>query len=500
MGIIKRQGIKNLLVNYVGVGIGFIATLFVYNLDRELYGFAQFLTSSAIFLIPFMTLGVVGLVLKYYPEFDLRFPDRSFIKSIYKLFALSSILFVALYFLLQEKFLALMRYLKIDRQGILEDHILLVVILTIILAANRIFILHCSNLRRIVIPEILSSLSFKIALPILVLLGYHGYVNKEETSWLIIIFYAVVCLFLAIYLARLGGFRGAAAKWREIAHTKRREIRSFTFYSALNSLSASFAFRLDMIMLSAMLGFTSNGAYALILFLTNVIDIPRRSLSKIISPVLSNAATAGDQSQIEDLYQKASINLLVPSTFLFILIWSCLPELDKIVSGDPIFWESRHIFLFLALGRLIDMLLSMNTEIITYSKYYRYNLLFIIILAICNFLLNYTLISRYEILGAALATFGAFVIYNLLKGTLLWRTMGILPFHRSTWALLGLTLLTMLTLMLIPRDWSIWVNVPLKVIICGLLYALPVLYFNLSQDINDMLRGVRSKIRTSWKR
>jgi len=402
VGIIKKQGFLHSLVNYVGVGISFISTLFIYNLDLELYGFAQFLTNTAAFLIPFMTFGVMGLILRYYPEFKDPTGKSNFIKFVARLMGLAFLAFLLIYVVGKEQFIAIMKYLRIDRMSILDDYLDYVVVLALMLAIVRMLSIHSSNLKRIVVPEILHNLGYKLTLPALVLLGYYGFIQKDQIVWLIIGFFALVAVLLFIYVNYLKGFEGKMLSWLTISSEKRQEIRSFTAFSAMNGLSASFAFRIDMIMLSAMLGFTSNGIYAILLFLTNIIDIPRKSLARILSPFLASASQSNDHGELGRLYKKASITLLVPGMLVFLIIYSALPELDKIVSGDPIFWDNRYLFICVAIGRLIDMLLSMNTEIITYSRYYKFNLLFVIILGVSNVMMNYWLINEFELLGSTL--------------------------------------------------------------------------------------------------
>ena len=494
---IRKQGIGHSIVNYLGVVVSFISTLFIYNLDIELYGFAQFLVNTANFLIPFMSLGVVGLVLKYYPEFKEQEGTTSFIKTILTLFFISTGFFVLAYIFLHSGFVDLMEYIRIDRKGILEPYFDYVVILAVILGVNRILTIHSSNLRKIIIPEVINNLGYKLVLPALILLGYYGYIRKDQLMAIILVYFIVIGLMLWFYLRRSDRFQGQLIKWKQLVASKKEEVKSFTFYSALNGIGASFAFRVDMIMLSAMLGFTSNGIYALLLFLSNVIDIPRKSLSKIVTPFLSTAAQEGDDEMTERLYQKASITLMVPSVFISILIYFLLPDLDKIVSGNPVFYENRYLFLFLALGRLVDMIFSNNTEIIRFSKYFKFNLPFIFVLAATNVTLNYFLINKYAVLGAALATFLAFLAYNLLKSGFLYLKMGISPFHRNTWVLVGLSLMNIMILYWIPVDWSIWISVPVKTLILTLFYLIPAYFLELSPDLNELIRNIVMKYRRS---
>lgn len=496
---IRKQALRHSIVNYVGVVVSFLSTLFIYNLDIELYGLVQFLTNTAFFFIPLMSLGVIGLILKFHPRYGIGFPEKSFLKTILLLYAFSSATFILFYCLFEDDFLALMQYIKLDRKGVLATYLPYVIILAIILGINRILTLHSSSLRKIVIPEVLNNLGYKLFLPIVILCGYMGWISSLQIPWILVSFFFVLGLGLFLYVRSLEGFNGRLWKWKDLDNDAQKEVRSFTLFSALNSIGGSFAFRVDMIMLSAMLGFASNGVYALLLFLSNVIDIPKKSLSKIITPILSTAAEENDVQEIEKIYQKTSITLLVPSVFITLLIWSLLPELDKIVSGNPIFYENRYLFILLAVGRLVNMLFSTNTEIIRFSPYFRYNLPFVIVLASVNVVLNYYLIDRFEILGAAMATFLAFLSYNMLKTGFLYLKMDILPFHKNTGLLLVFTLIATLCLWMIPSSWSFWLATPLKTITVLVTFALPVYYFRVSPDLNELALTLLGKVKAFRK-
>ena len=57
MGIIKKQAIGFSIVNYLGVAIGSLSTIFLYPQDEEAYGLFRFLLDSANLIQPFAMLG-----------------------------------------------------------------------------------------------------------------------------------------------------------------------------------------------------------------------------------------------------------------------------------------------------------------------------------------------------------------------------------------------------------------------------------------------------------
>ena len=69
MGVIQRQGIKQSLVNYLGVLIGAVSVIFIYPLDPKSYGLARFLIDGSLFLMPFLLLGFSGVMIRFFPHF-----------------------------------------------------------------------------------------------------------------------------------------------------------------------------------------------------------------------------------------------------------------------------------------------------------------------------------------------------------------------------------------------------------------------------------------------
>ena len=493
MSVIQKQGVRHSLVNYIGVAVSFLSTIFIYKLDLELYGFSQFLVNSAGFLAPFMIFGSTGMLLKYYPEFRQQNQEANIFKSIMVWFVISVIISGVILVLFQDWIFELLRFMRVDNKGIIDKYFYPILILAALIGLKKLLYVQSSNLYKIVFPEVVNNLLYKLFLPVIIVLGFLNWIHIDVVIWAILIFFFISIFLLMVYIRRKGGFSGKGVDMGALVASKKREIISFATFNWMGGISASLAFRVDMIMLSAMLGFSSNGVYALLLFISNVIDIPRKSLTRIINPVMATAFAENDSDRVQDLYRKASISLMVPSMFLFLLLWVLLPEFDKMAGGKGIFAPNWELFVLLGAGRLVDMVFSNNTEIIRYSQYYRLNLVFIIILALANVVLNYYFILAYGITGAALATFLAFVLYNVLKAAFLYLKFGYTPFDRGLVPLLILAALSVIFNHLIPDGIAWWMSAPLKIVIMFLVYALPAFYLKLSPEVNNLMIGYFKK-------
>ena len=101
----------------------------------------------------------------------------------------------------------------------------------------------------------------------------------------------------------------------------------------------------------------------------------------------------------------------------------------------------KIIILIVGFGRLFDISFGANGNILIFSKYYKINSLFISLLVISAFCLNYYLIPKYGIEGAAYATVLSIVIFNVLKHLFVVSKFNLTPFTPSYFKLVAIALI-----------------------------------------------------------
>lgn len=492
MGIIQRQSIKNSIVSYAGVFIAIFTTLYIYKLDEEVYGFASFLYSTAILLSPFASLGLITSIIKFFPKFSER--KEAYFNSLFLLLLAANLLFVIFFFLFRESIFTLFYQIGFDPNGLIRDYAWVIIPLCLVINLNLLFIGHAANMLRIVVPEIINNLGYKIFLPIIVFAGYKGFIDKSEIAISILLFFVFVSILLCIYLLKIGGvgFRKGLVSFD--GSELKSEMAKFSLFSGLNNLGSSLAFRIDIIMVSTMIGWEAAGIYGIIVFLSNVIEVPRKAISRIAAPIINKAWTENDISEIKTIYQKSSINLLLIGILISFSIWFSLPFLDTISSGEDRFVIYRYVFLYLALGKLFELLTSVNSEIIGYSKAYKYNLVFLLILGSANVVLNLFLIKTYGIVGAAIATTCSYLLFNLFKLVFIGSNYKIYPFTRKTLLLIFVGAILFVFVTVCPLPESFVLTPIIRVIVFCSLYIPLVVLLKISPDANKILFDVIERL------
>lgn len=488
MGVIKRQGIKNSFISAFGVFIGAISTIAIYPLSFEVVGLARFLIDTATLLVPFAMLGANALVIRFFPHFkDNEKKHNGFLGNILAISLLGMLLFSVVYFLFQTS----LQEIYSDKL-LIKEYLLFIVPLTCIIGFNELLTQYISNFQRIVIPGIFN-LFIKIVLPVLVLFSYYKIIGIDTVVNGILLNFSLVLLLLLFYLRSLGHLhlRPDFSKWDKKV---RKEMKTFVGYGVLGLLGAMFATRIDSTMIGSLLNERSVGIYSILLFMTNVIDIPRISIEKIAGPIISEAWKNNDLEEIENLYKKTSINQLVIGLLLFIGIYANLDSLFSLMPKGEVFAEYKSVILFLGAAKLLNMASGINHHIIAYSEHFRLNFYTLIIMAVMNVVLNLYFIPKFGIIGAALATLCSLSFFNLLKYVLLLRLIKIQPFTKKTLLALVIGVGVFYLATSIPPIENRYIDIAIRSAGISLLFGGLIILGKVSEDINGMYSQILKRV------
>jgi len=248
------------------------------------------------------------------------------------------------------------------------------------------------------------------------------------------------------------------------------------------------------VMITMLVPFTGTSIYSIFLFMSNVIGIPNASLNQIASPVISDSMQKGDLDNVDTIYKKTSLNSFIIGAILFIIIWSILPNLIEIMPPEKDLMPYIYVFLFLGLSKLIDLFTSVNSYIMVYSKYYKYNLLFLVILSFLNIVLNYFLINKYGITGAALATMISMFLYNMSKLFFIKSKFNLFPFDKNSVLIVMIGIMVFFIGTFLPDFNMVLINLGYKPLILVFIYYGLIKLFGLKADIIDLGENIIYKM------
>lgn len=486
MGVIQRQGIKQSIVTYLSTFIGAINVLFISTaiLSKEELGFYNFFIATGTMIMPFAMFGVNSLVIRFYPEFKNKSNgDNGFLRLLLLLVSVGLLSTTSIIYIFQEQIQAFYA----DKMEGFESLFLLFIPLILFQGYNAIFTNMATNHHRIVVPTIFNNLFLKIALPLFCILYYYEFINFKGLLIGIVAVIGCNTIGYILYLWKLGALKLHRINWSFLTKKRSRELRNFMLFGILVGLGSRLAFFIDIFMVGSLTTISLAASYSIALFIADVINIPKNALGSISSPIIAKAWKENDLSEIKMVYQKSSLNLFIYACIILVLIWSSINDLFMIIPNGDTYKEGVYVVLILGLARLIDSVTSVNDQVISLSKYYKFGFVSVLLLAVINILNNLWLIPAYYINGAAIATLISICIFNLAKLLFIWVKIGFQPFQ---WNHLK-TLITAITCYLIgqsiPFDFHPFFNIVFRSSLIGILYIVVLLQFNLSPDINKLL-------------
>ncbi|MEL6986590.1 MAG: polysaccharide biosynthesis C-terminal domain-containing protein, partial [Bacteroidota bacterium] len=265
--------------------------------------------------------------------------------------------------------------------------------------------------------------------------------------------YVIIVSLLIIYIKKQGHWQ--LKKSNLINPKKRKEMLTYAGFNLFAGMSSFMALRIDSVMIPNIMSediFTNNGVYGIAAFMGNAIAIPYTSIINISSPLISESIKKEDLKHVKELYQKASTNLLLIGFCLFALVNLSINDLFIFMDASDTLKNSVAVVTLIGLAKLFDMGSSLNNQIINFSKYYKYYIIFISIMAVTNIALNIVFIQKYGIVGAAIATCISMFIFNLLKLLFIQFKFKINPFSKSTFQLLFIFIISVALIYFIPLN------------------------------------------------
>src|SRR5690606_4230206 len=166
----SKQALWFTLINYFGVLIGTVSTLFIYPNDKDLLGIIRFIDGFAQILYPIMVLGASTALLNFQPKLnDLlqrKLFSYSMISVVWMVFfcaiGLSLVDFIDYFFSTEVK----------DKQYFIYGFVV-----AVCLAYIDVFKRQATNLQKLAIPVFFEKIIPKITLPLGFLLIIYGYVG-----------------------------------------------------------------------------------------------------------------------------------------------------------------------------------------------------------------------------------------------------------------------------------------------------------------------------------
>lgn len=306
-------------------------------------------------------------------------------------------------------------------------YIQVALLITFLSVFNTLLEAFSRSFLKIAIPSLIRDVLLRLLMALLVI-GYFLHLYSFPLMiWGIALVYLLTLTSMVFYMRQAGIFQ-IQFDWENIPGKLKKDFLKYNIITMLGTAGALLIMKIDSLMVSSMIGLEANAIYTIGFSIAVVIEMPRRAISQVAMPVISEKFATNRLGEINELYKKIAVNQLLVCALVFLLIWVNIDTLYHFVPNRHVYEAGRWVVLLIGLGKLSDVLFSVNGEIIVFSRFYVFNITATLLMALTVILLNLLLIPPFGIEGAALASLLAMFLYNLIKFLYVKIKLGFNPF------------------------------------------------------------------------
>ena len=483
MGKIAKQSILTTISSYLGVLIGYVNILWLlpFAFSPSQFGVFRTIQDMALLLVPFAQMGIGHGITRFFPQIK----SHKFTFFTFSLvLSLLGFLVVAILFLLFKEQL-IQAYAANSPEVI--AYLGIVLLITLLSVLNTILESFARSFLKIAVPNFIKDVILRLLVTALIGSYLLAWLDFDQIMWGLVVVYVIVLILMIGYLLYLKVFQ-LNFHFAAISPQFKKSFLRFSLITFLGTAGSILIMKIDSLMVAAMIGLDANAIYTIAFSIAVVIEMPRRAISQVVMPVIAEKFAENKLSEINDLYKKVAVNQLLLCLLLFIGIWVNIDNLYHYVPNRDIYEAGKWVVLIIGLGKLSDIIFSINGEIIVFSKFYVFNITATLLMSVVVIILNVLLIPSYGIEGAAIASLVAMVFYNLIKYFYIKVRLNFSPFSPGLFKILVLGIVTVaISQFAIPKMEPVILDILIRSGLVTLLYVGAVYFLHLAPEVEDML-------------
>ncbi|MFT3675395.1 MAG: lipopolysaccharide biosynthesis protein [Chitinophagaceae bacterium] len=497
MSTIRRQSIIASLVIYIGFAVGMLNTYFLgeerYFTSNQ-YGLITILVPIASMMYAFANLAMPSYIMKFYPYYKDHLPDRkndmltwALLGGLigFGLVVVGGIIF---------KDLVIRKYSENSPE--LVHYYYWIFPLGLGLTILSILEVYAWNVGKAVLTNFLREVQWRLLTTVLIVLFIFKLIPDFDSFVKFYSFtYPVVAITLLIYLITTGKihFTFSVSK---VTRRYFKKIVTFNLFIYSGFLVLTIAQVFDQLVIASVLqdGMAKAGVFGFAQIMATVILAPQRGIIAAAVPHLSRAWKEKDMGKLQRIYQRSSLNQLIFSVGIFLLIAINYKEAILTFNQKEMFLAGFSAFILMGLTRVIEMGTGLNSQIIGTSTYWRFELISGICLLAFMLPLTVILARQFDILGPAIANLVSISLYNLIRLIFLWKKFGLFPFvPASLYTLLIGAVVTLISWWVCSDLHGFW-GLVIRSSIFITLFASAVIGFKLSPDTQAVVASLKKRI------
>jgi O-antigen/teichoic acid export membrane protein len=499
MGEIRKQAIVSSIVIYVGFLIGFLNTWFfiksgAHSFTPAEYGLTRLFFDVGSLIYAFAALGVIPVVYKFFPYYHQHLPRKQ--NDLYTWSFITVIIGFLLVLIGGYIFEPLIVRKYSERSALLVDYYPWIFVFGFGLLLFNLLEGFSFTYKQSILPNFLRETLMRLITLGLILAFIYGLFDFSSFIKTFSFQYLVLVFILGFYL-RVKGQWPIQFKFSKVTRRFKNKMMSLSAYVYGGSIIMILSQVADSIIIASVSpqGIHDAGVFNLSTYIANLIQVPQRSIIAATIPILSLAWKEKNKNEIQRIYERSSINLLLAGLFIFIGIWLNIREAFQLLGIQSAYQAGIEVVFILGLSKLIDVGTGINAQIIGTSSQWRFEFMTGVILIILFLPLNYIMIKEMGLMGSAYANLISFSVYNLIRFIFLWKKFNLQPFNQKTVFAIGLGVIGFWVVRFTTLSLEGWIGIMIRSTLFALIFISGIFILKLTPDAMQLYEVVRSKLK-----
>ncbi|MEO5501189.1 MAG: oligosaccharide flippase family protein [Ginsengibacter sp.] len=495
MSQVRRQSIVSTLFVYGGFVIGFVNTyLFTRQgspFSPSEYAITGIFIAVGNLMFAFANLGMVSVVYKFFPYFQDNLPRKK--NDLFTWTFLISLIGFALVIIAGVVFKGLVIRKFGGNSPLFLQYYSWIFPFGFSIMVFSLLEVFAWNIRQSIATTFLREVLFRVLTMVLIFLLSFQLIHSFDVFIKIYAFtYGITAVVLLGFLIKKKALNitFTISRVTKKFYKKMVAMATLIYFGGTIYMIAQF---IDTIVIMSLLGTTEAGIFALGSVVSGLVQAPQRGAIAASIPVLSRAWKEKDFEKINLIYQRSGINLLIASLGIFLAVWLCYTDVVVSFKLKPAYLDSRWVFFFLGMARVVDLGTGVNSQIIGTSTFWRFEFVSGMVLLSLAVPLNYLLVKQYGIVGAGYSNLIALTVYNVIRLIFLKRKFNMHPFSMKTIYAIIVAVVCYLICYFSFQFLTGFLAIAVKFSVFSALFAGAIIYLKLSPDIIPVFESITKK-------
>jgi O-antigen/teichoic acid export membrane protein len=492
MGQIRKQTIQSSFLIYIGFIIGAINTyLFARFFTQEEFGLTQVITSIAQILAPLAGVGMTPFMNRFFPYyFDNLENKKNDLLTVAIVFSLIGSVVIFSGSIIFEP-LVIRKFST--KSPLVIKYYYWSLVCSFFYLSFLILESYMGALKKTVLPAFMKETAHRLFVLVLIALYATQLIGIRTFVILFCCIYLVITIIMVSYLLATKQLH-LSFTFSHITKRFRKRIANYIGFVYGAIVIHAIATQIAMLALAGARDLSTAGIFALNQYTAAILQVPYRSLQSIAGALIATHWKNKNLAEIERIYKRSSINLLLISLFLFINIWLNYDDGLTVLGLYEKFGSGKTVFLILGIYNILELGTGVNAGVLVTSPAWRFDFYSGVVLLVLSIPLNVLMARWMSMEGVAFATLITFTVYNLIRLIFIKQRFNMWPFSVKTLYGVLLAAGAYLIVYLLLGNMHGIVAILLRSLLFSASFIGGVYYLHLTPDFLQVLYAVKKRL------